>query len=901
MGFFGNFFKTFISAAIGLGFAIWTGGLSLAGSIAVQFGKVSAIAAAIAGATATTAELAKPDDPEVPPLDRSFTLTAAPARYIYGRRRVPGLLNYVSERYLAASFNTNTGTFTYTVVDPDALNAYRDWIDFLFTIAHHPCDWCDVIYMGNEKFQVQRRDAERRLHFTLIRRDDMTNKEFNRIQREFKHNVWVYDLLDGDTSQEVQERVPDSICDLGGYTVAGFQPAAIMIKVRTDRGGREFLRNYQFNPRGISFVVDGINSIGNNPAQLVPDFYERFLGIARTRWQGTSTLSDIYRFYGGKNISMNGTFTSEQIERAFKSLTRRSIRGSIIYENGYYKLAPRTGAAPTKTIRAHHLAEPLVHQTRQEFTKYANTLSATYADADRDFDTESTGPVINASAVAADGREITTDLGHFMFETNGHSVRQLLAEQAHKHEVFEELQMFVIMRDPPMIGERVNVDIPDENAVGIFIVEQRANILNGTTVLTMTNDPDSVYTVNVGSKFPDLTPHTPTYIPVLPDEPSNLIVTQSYDLVNGKAVVDVTLSWTNPPRNESTYIEIWTIEAAGNGVYVPTRQINSFEAQGNELILQDQQVGQSLQVRLYGQKGGERSTYFLRDGLKVGSDAATPAPATPSSVQTTVLSFDIVQVFCKVDKFTTQIGLFIGDEQLQLASCVPSSTTSLVVQLPPTADGDVTLTLRAFSPWGTASAGVDTEIELDRRAITFSYSAHDEGFPGTISESRNSRGVETPDLIVYDKVLTIAPNKPPNELTGDDLISNNDTVVPFWRKTTGTFIYQYPLIQMPDKWKAATHIAIDILVQIAHYRTGEEIVIPGSDVDDFFQVTALVETDPLTKATDTYNVPFRESGRYKFNLTGDNVESISIALRFPIDPPKPYAVSLLKILVRCRL
>lgn len=898
MGFFKTFLTTFALAFVGLGIGWAAGQLTFAAGTTFlgKIGKIAAVAAAIAGATATAEQLAEQDPFEAQPSKRSITFSYGPAQYVYGETKVPGLITYMSEYYRAPVYSTIATGTQFTEVTQDDLNAQKRWIDFLYTIAHHPLSSCRIVYLAGRTLEIRSIDADGRMHFTVAKEDDMTDEEHDRLNREFKYHIWIYSLIDGDTSQRIRDRIPNTTCDLGGFTAPGFNPAAIMVKVRNDV---EFWNFSRFNPRDVSFVVR--STLGSTIPKVIPDFYERFLGVPKTSWSHdiNSITTQLHNWYLHKRIFVNGWFTSRQIERAFRSLTRRTLNGSIVYENSQYHIRPRMGAAPTKTITEGMLTETVTRTTRQSFSDYANTYSVSFNDRFNKWERESSGPVINTDAVNDDGREIAVDLGHFMFETDRNVIREYLARLLYINRVFQRLELVVFMADPPQIGERVNIDFATERVQGIFIVEQRANVLTGVTLLTLAHDPDEVYTATAAT-LPDV-PRPTVTVPITIFEPSNLAINETYDYVEGRGVIDVELSWTNPPRNDGAYIEV---------LEEPTsRLIFSGRVQGNKHVLQDQATGTRMKALIYGVKDGRRSSTPLRKRFTVGDNAGDPpVPGVLGNLATNVISAvnGTIGFTFNADQYTTNVEISVAGEGT-ISTVTPGKRNYVVFQVPETVDGFTTVSLVPVSPWGTRGPAIESSVTIDRQEITLHYYLPD-FLNGESSRSNNSLGVETDDLIIRDNCITIAPNKPFQLLTGADLISNNPDVVPYYRKTMGTFHWTTIYNPIPAKWQSADITATITfnVVESPHsgFTEDQPVNITSDDIADQFRVAlaALPALSGNSPSGGQYPARrYRGSGSVTYELTHDTIETFRLAVTFPTNPSRPYKVCDLKVELHCVL
>ena len=134
------------------------------------------------------------------------------------------------------------------------------------------------------------------------------------------------------------------------------------------------------------------------------------------------------------------------------------------------------------------------------------------------------------------------------------------------------------------IGDRGRVHVLDEGVDGVYKVQERVDTLEGTIALSLIRDLDEAY-ITDESRL-GLVPVD--YVPVFtPQDVTGLIFTEKIASTGG---IDVTLHWTNPPRNDGTHIR-----ALINGSLVTEATVR-----GNNFTWPGRSKGDRLEIELYG-------------------------------------------------------------------------------------------------------------------------------------------------------------------------------------------------------------------------------------------------------------------------------------------------------------
>ena len=404
VGFFSTVFFASTSFAVGLGASY---------GIATVVGAL-AVGGVVAGGIAVMKTLA-PKMPDLNALTNRGQNVRSPIssrKLIYGEAKVGGTLVFVSEG------NTNSD---------------REYLYLVFALATHECESIDKVFIANEEC-------------TLNGSGEVTSPT-----RYFKNSVYharfFLNMLGASTSQTLDTLMTTDTDLTATDHFKGMTIAQARLKFDPDgmfASGIPQL-NYLvkgkkvYDPREGGQAVDSSATwtYSNNPALIVADFIRSDFGLAvpsgNIDWtvvtSSANTCDQTVTLADGsteKRYTCNGMIdTGTPVQNNLDSLLS-SMAGSMVYENGKYKILSGEYRAPTLTITEDDLRSGISIQTKTPGAEQINTITGLYVGSDTNYQPANYPTITDASFVTEDGQEQKAEIN--LSFTNSSTMAQRIAK-----------------------------------------------------------------------------------------------------------------------------------------------------------------------------------------------------------------------------------------------------------------------------------------------------------------------------------------------------------------------------------------------------------------------------------------------------------------------------------------
>ena len=403
-----GFFQTvFIATASIVGYATGTIAIGyVAGALAVGL--------AVAGGVALLKTLA-PKMPDLNSLTNRAQNVRSPIstrKVIYGEAKVGGTLVFVSEG------NTNTD---------------REYLYLLFALATHECQSIDKVYIAEDEC-------------TLNGNGEVTSP--NRYTKGGTYYARFFlDMLGASTSQTVDTLMSTDTDLTATDHFKGMTIAQARLKYDSDGMWASGIPQLNFlvkgkkvyDPRDAGQTVNDATTwtYSDNPSLVVADFMRSEWGLnvphANIDWTtvtaSANTCDETVTLDDGsteKRFTCNGMIdTGTPIQNNLDSLLS-SMCGTMIYENGLYKILSGEYRAPTLTISEEDLRTGISIQTQTPRSEQINTITGLYVGSDTNYIPANYPIITNSTYVTEDGQEQKAEIN--LSFTNTSTMAQRIAK-----------------------------------------------------------------------------------------------------------------------------------------------------------------------------------------------------------------------------------------------------------------------------------------------------------------------------------------------------------------------------------------------------------------------------------------------------------------------------------------
>ena len=403
-----GFFKTvFITAG---SFAFTATGSLIVGNIVGAL----AVGAVIAGGVALMKTLA-PKMPDLNALTNRGQNVRSPIstrKLIYGEAKVGGTLVFISEG------NTNSD---------------REYLYMLFALATHECQSIDKVFISDEEC-------------TLNSSGEVTSPT-RYYKNSTYHARFILDMLGASTSQTLDSIMTTDTDLTSSDHFKGMTIAQARLKFDPDGMFASGIPQLNFLVRGkkVYDPRDGSQSVdssatwtySDNPALIVADFIRSDFGLSvpsgNIDWtvvsSSANTCDQTVTLADGsteKRYTCNGMIdTGTPVQNNLDALLS-SMAGSMVYENGKYKILSGEYRTPTLTITESDLRSGINIQTKTPGAEQINTVTGLYVGADTNYQPANYPVITDASFVTEDGQEQKAEIN--LSFTNSSTMAQRIAK-----------------------------------------------------------------------------------------------------------------------------------------------------------------------------------------------------------------------------------------------------------------------------------------------------------------------------------------------------------------------------------------------------------------------------------------------------------------------------------------
>jgi len=373
-----------------------------------------AVGAVIAGGVALMKTLA-PKMPDLNALTNRGQNVRSPIstrKLIYGEAKVGGTILFISEG------NTNSD---------------REYLYLLFALASHECQSIDKVYIGDEEC-------------TLDGSGQVTVPT-RYVKSGTYHARFILDMLGASTSQTLDSIMTTDTDLTATDHFKGMTVAQARLKYDPDGMFASGIPQLNFlvkgkkvyDPRDSGQAVDSSATwtYSDNPALVVADFLRSEFGLnvphANIDWTtvtaSANTCDELVTLADSsteKRYTCNGMLdTGTPVQNNLDALLS-SMAGSMIYENGKYKILAGEYRTPTLTITETDLRAGINIQTKTPASEQINTVTGLYVGSDTNYQPANYPIITNSTYVTEDGQEQKAEIN--LSFTNTSTMAQRIAK-----------------------------------------------------------------------------------------------------------------------------------------------------------------------------------------------------------------------------------------------------------------------------------------------------------------------------------------------------------------------------------------------------------------------------------------------------------------------------------------
>ena len=375
-------------------------------------------ALAVGGVVAGGVVLMKTLAPKMPDLNaltnrgQNVRSPVSTRKLIYGEAKVGGTLVFISEG------NTNSD---------------REYLYMLFALASHECQSIDKVYISDEEC-------------TLNGSGEVTSPT-RYVKNSVNHARFILDMLGASTSQTLDSIMTTDTDLTATDHFKGMTIAQARLKFDPDGMFASGIPQINFlvkgkkvyDPRDASQTIDSSSTwtFSDNPALIIADFIRSDFGLSvphtNIDWTvvtaSANTCDETVTLADGsteKRYTCNGMIdTGTPVQNNLDSLLS-SMAGSMVYENGKYRILSGEFRTPTLTITERDLRTNINIQTKTPSSEQINTVTGLYVGEDTNYQPANYPIITDASFVTEDGQEQKAEIN--LSFTNSSTMAQRIAK-----------------------------------------------------------------------------------------------------------------------------------------------------------------------------------------------------------------------------------------------------------------------------------------------------------------------------------------------------------------------------------------------------------------------------------------------------------------------------------------